>query len=89
MLQHLWWELGDRAGGACFEVELRGSPARVCLMDVGHYQAYLDSDEYEFHGGFCDFTPVALEVPYDDHWFLVVDSYDGKIKANVREVFDD
>jgi hypothetical protein len=34
-------------------------------MDSDEYQAYLDGDEYEYHGGFYDVSPVDLEVPYD------------------------
>ncbi|MFC4016233.1 Tn3 family transposase [Nonomuraea purpurea] len=45
-MQHLYFDLGSTAGGACFEVELRDSTARVCLMDADDYQAYLDNDEY-------------------------------------------
>ena len=87
-MEHLYWDLGPCAGGAYFEVELRGSTARVCLMDVEEYQAYLDGDEYEFHGGFFDVSPVVLEVPYDHHWYLVVDSNDRRITASVSQIFD-
>jgi hypothetical protein len=31
---------------------------------------------------------VLLEVPYDDYWYLVVDSNDRKIKVSVAQVFD-
>lgn len=57
-------------------------------MDIDHYQAYLDGDEYEYHGGFYDVSPVVLEVPYDDHWYLVVDSNGQRIKVEVSETFD-
>ncbi|WP_221464637.1 DUF1883 domain-containing protein [Actinophytocola algeriensis] len=67
---------------------LRGSTARVCLMDSDHYQAYVDGDEYEYHGGFTDVSPVILEVPYDDYWYLVVDSNSRRIRAEVSQVFD-
>ncbi|MFC4014246.1 DUF1883 domain-containing protein [Nonomuraea purpurea] len=87
-MQHLYFDLGSTAGGACFEVELRGSTARVCLMDAEDYQAYLDNDEYEFYGGFYDVSPVVLEVPYDDHWYLVIDSYPRRIKVSIAQVFD-
>ncbi|MEV4891789.1 DUF1883 domain-containing protein [Nonomuraea sp. NPDC055795] len=73
-MQHLYWDLGSVAFGAQFEVELRGS-------------AYLDKDAYEYHGGFFDSSPVVLEVPYDD-WYLVVDSYGGKVKVWVSQLFD-
>lgn len=57
-------------------------------MDGDHYQAYLDGGEYEYHGGFYDVSPVVLEVPYDDYWYLVVDSNGQRVKVQVTEVFD-
>jgi hypothetical protein len=87
-VEHLYWDLGSCAGGAQFEVGLRGSTARVCLMDVDHYRAYLDGGEYEFHGGFFDVSPAVLDVPYDDHWYLVVDSNPRRISVEVTQIFD-
>jgi hypothetical protein len=57
-------------------------------MDSDEYQAYLDGDEYEYHGGFYDVSPVDLEVPYDDYWYLVVDSNDRRIRVEITQVFD-
>lgn len=57
-------------------------------MDGDGYQAYLDGDEYEYVGGFYHVTPVALEVPYDDYWFVVVDSNSERIRVMVNQVFD-
>ncbi|MET8197959.1 DUF1883 domain-containing protein [Micromonospora taraxaci] len=51
--------------------------------------SYVDGDEYEFFGGFYDLTPVVLEVPYDDHWWLIVDSNPDNITVTVNQVFDD
>lgn len=76
------------SGGARFEVALRGSTARACLLDIDHYQAYLDGEEYSWYGDFFDVTPVVLEVPYDDHWYLVVDSNNRRIDVEVAEIFD-
>ena len=87
-MEHLYWNLGQCAGGALFEVGLRGSTARVCLMDSDEYQDYLDGDPYDFYGGFFDVTPVVLEVPYDDYWYLVVDSNPDRIRVTVSQVFD-
>lgn len=87
-MEHLYWNLGSVAGGAQFEVGLRGSTARVCLMDGENYQAYLDGDEYEYHGGFWDVSPVVLEVPYDGYWYLVVDSNVRRISVDVAQIFD-
>ncbi|MFI6395527.1 DUF1883 domain-containing protein [Nonomuraea sp. NPDC050540] len=87
-MQHLYWDLGSVAFGARFEVELRGSACRVCLMDAEEYQAYLDKDAYEYYGGFFDASPVVLEVPYDVDWYLVVNSYSGRVKVWVSQLFD-
>ncbi|MEU4836514.1 DUF1883 domain-containing protein [Streptosporangium sp. NPDC023615] len=87
-MDHLYWNLGSYGFGARFEVELRGSTARVCLMDADDYQAYLDGEAYSYHGGFFDVSPVVLEVPYDDYWYLVVDSNPHRIKVGVAEIFD-
>lgn len=87
-MEHLYWELGSCAGGALFEVGLRGSTARVCLMDADDYQGYIDGDEYEYLGGFTDTSPVVLQVPYDDWWYLVVDCYPQRITVEVSQIFD-
>jgi hypothetical protein len=57
-------------------------------MDISNYRAYLDGDEYEFFGGFYDVSPVVLEVPYDDFWYLVVDSNIRRVKVQVTQIFD-
>ncbi len=76
-------------GSAVFEVKLRGSSARVALMDADNYQAYLDEEAYTFYGGYSDYTPVHVVVPYDDYWYLVIDSNPNRIKVWVRQIFDD
>lgn len=80
-MQHLWWDLGAQDGGTDVEVKLRGSAANVCLLDAEEYQAYLDGEAFEYFGGFTDESPVELQVPYDDDWYLIIDSYEGRIKA--------
>lgn len=87
-MEHLYWDLGSLATGALFEIELRGSTARVCFMDAAEYQAYVDGDEYQYHGGFFNVSPIVLEIPYDDYWYLVVDSNDRQIGVRINQVFD-
>jgi hypothetical protein len=88
-VEHLWWELGEMAGTAMFEVKMRGSSARVALMDADNYQAYCDNEAYTFYGDFTDTTPSYVQVPYDGYWYLVVDSYPGRIKVWVSQYFHD
>lgn len=85
MDEHLCWDLGVVPAGTSYEVELRGSPANVCLLDAEHYQAYLEDDEFVYFGGFHDVSPAVVEVPYDDHWFLLVDGYEQRIKVRYTE----
>lgn len=33
-------------------------------------------------------APSSLEVPYDDHWYLIVDSYAHRIKVEFTQIFD-
>ncbi|MEU6718686.1 DUF1883 domain-containing protein [Nonomuraea sp. NPDC046802] len=82
--------LGPRRnqGRRCFEVDWRGSTARVALMDGEEYQAYLDEEAYQNHGGFFDYSPLVLRVPYDDYWYLIVDSYDRVKNVTVVQLFD-
>ncbi|UKD50939.1 DUF1883 domain-containing protein (plasmid) [Amycolatopsis sp. FU40] len=79
-MNFIWDEIGSCAGGAHFTLELKGSAARVCLMDADNFQAYRDGEEYEFHGGFWESSPADLVVPYDGYWFLVIDSNPGTIR---------
>lgn len=84
-VEHLWWDLGLCSGGTCVEVNLRGVTAFVRLMDADNYQAYLDEDEYvQYYGDPWEVSPLVLEVPYDDHWYVVVDHYEGRIKGWVE-----
>ncbi|MCX2728821.1 DUF1883 domain-containing protein [Saccharopolyspora sp. NFXS83] len=83
-MEHLWWDLGLCTAGTDVEVELRGVEAFVRLLDADNYKDYLDDDEYTYYGGVWQTSPVVLEVPYDGHWYLVVDGYEGRIK--VRQV---
>ncbi|MFI6908993.1 DUF1883 domain-containing protein [Nonomuraea sp. NPDC050394] len=87
-MRHLYWNLGSVAFGARFAVEVRGSACRVCLMDAEEYEAYLDEDAHEYYGGFFDAGPAVVEVPYDDDWYLVVDSYSGSVNVVVSQLFD-
>lgn len=81
-VEYLFWDLGLCTAGTCVEVELSGSEAFVRLMDADNYEAYRDDDECEYFGGVWEISPLSLDVPYDGHWYLVVDGYEGPIKVH-------
>ncbi|MFD6070814.1 DUF1883 domain-containing protein [Amycolatopsis lurida] len=88
-MEHLWSEIGSCAGGARFELTLRGTTARVCLMNAENYQAYLDGDEYDlWYSGFWETSPIELVLPHDDFWYLVIDSYPGHVRFWLEGPFD-
>lgn len=88
-MEHLSWDLGLCAADACVEVELRGVEAFVRLMDADEYQAYLDDDEWISYSVVWETSPLVLEVPYDDHWYLVVDGYEGRITVKSVTTYAD
>lgn len=87
-IDHLWFDLGGCAGGT----PALGAAERLVregmLMDADEYDACLDGDHYEYHGGFFNVSPIVIEVPYDSDWYLVVDSYHGRIKVKYEEIFE-
>ena len=85
----MYWDLGLCTTGTTVEVELRGVEAFVRLLDADNYQDYLDDDPFDYYGGVWETSPVHLDVPYDDHWYLVVDGYEGRITVRRVTTYDD
>ncbi|MFE2757944.1 DUF1883 domain-containing protein [Actinosynnema sp. NPDC059335] len=85
-VEYLYWDLGSCAGGTSFEVELDGSAANVFLVDRGNFSAYQRGRAYQYYGGFFDYTPLTIEVPYKARWYLVVDGYDDDITVTFEEL---
>lgn len=59
-------------------------PANVRLLDDTNYQKYRTGQQYRYHGGFAEASPVNLIVPHEGHWHLVIDlgGYPGTIHAS-------
>lgn len=89
-MEYLCWDLGLCTAGTEVEVELRGAEAFVRLLDADNYQDYVDdADDYEWYGGVWQVSPVGITVPHDDHWYLVVDGYEGRITVKRVTTYDD
>jgi len=72
-MEYTTWDLGFCSEGTCFEISLRGNAANITLMDSENMDAFDADEEFECYGGFFDYSPIILEVPYDDYWYLVLD----------------
>lgn len=88
-MEHFYWNLGLCTAGTTVEVELRGVEAFVRLLNADNYQDYLDGERYNYDGGVWETSPVVFDVPADDHWYVVVDSYEGRITVKSVTTYDD
>lgn len=87
-MEYTAWDLGFRSEGTCFEISLRGNAANITLVDSENMEAFDAGGEFEYYGGFFDYSPIILEVPYDDYWYLVLDlgGDEGRSYITFREV---
>lgn len=67
------WDLGQQSAGAVVRVALEGNAANVRLMDGSNYRSYQAGRQHHYYGGYYDRSPVVLQVPNRDHWFVAVD----------------
>lgn len=82
--------LGEQPGGTGVVARLRGSCANVLLLDAPNFSRYRARHPFAYTGGMRLRTPVALTVPKDGHWFLVVDhgGFRGRTRGDVEVVHD-
>lgn len=79
-------DLGRLNRGDIVTVQFAGDAPNVRLIDSSNYQRYRSGSQYDFHGGVAKRTIVPLGVPYDGHWYLVVDfqGLQGSVRSSVR-----
>ncbi len=60
------------------------NPANVKLLDDDNYEKYRTGQQYRYHGGFAEVSPVNLPVPHPGHWHIIVDlgGYPGTVRAS-------
>ncbi len=60
--------------------------ANVRLLDSNNFQRYRSGQQHTYHGGLAQTSPVNLTVPYQGHWYLVIDlgGYGGAVRASVQ-----
>lgn len=86
-MRYGYYDLGELAEGTTVTVGLSGSSANVILLDETNFRRYQRGGPTVYKaGGFYRRTPVHLEIPEDEHWYLVVDlgGYSGRVRATVN-----
>jgi len=78
------YDLGRRNGGELVTVAVK-ERANVRLIDASNLRLYERGQRYRFIGGQAVRSPVQLQVPIADHWYVVLDlgGASGTIHASV------
>ena len=78
--------LGHQRQGALIWVDLTGNAANVRLLDRSNYRSFQANQRHHYVGGHYTRSPIRVQVPHDDHWFLVIDygGYAGRGTARVQ-----
>jgi hypothetical protein len=79
-------DLGEQQAGTTVQLALQGSAANVLLLDPRNYRRYRAGQSFNYYGGLANRPSMSLEVPHDDHWYLVVDLGGHRGRTRVRIV---
>ena len=83
-MEHVKHDLGRLRRGSTVVVSL-ANQANVLLMNASNYRSYASGRQARYYGGEARRSPVRLQVPNDDHWFVAIDlgGYSGTIRSGV------
>ncbi len=71
--RYAYYDLGELGAGDTVVVRLRGSTPNVLLLDRRNFERYRVGLRFAFIGGLQRRSPVRLQVPRDDHWYVALD----------------
>ena len=72
-MNYLKYDLGILDFGKTVEVTLHGSAANVRLLDYSNFYNYVHGRGYNCTGGLATKSPVIMNIPSHDHWYVVID----------------
>ena len=80
------YDLGNLSAGEIVEITLVQNAANVRLMDSSNFSNYKSGRRHQYCGGYMTKSPVRLQVPRSDHWYVAIDlgGYSGTIRSSVR-----
>ena len=84
-MNFLQFDLGSKKRGEIVEVTLTNG-ANVRLMTSSEFSNYKNGRTHRFVGGLAKRSPIRLQIPNSDHWYVVVDMQGlrGSTRASVR-----
>ena len=80
------YDLGYLSVGEIVEITLVQNAANVRLMDSSNFSNYKSGRKHQYFGGYMTKSPVRLQIPRSDHWYVAIDlgGYSGTIRSSVR-----
>lgn len=82
------YDLGYLSAGEIVEITLVQNAANVRLMDSSNFSNYKSGRKHQYFGGHMTKSPVRLQIPRSDHWYVAIDlgGYSGTIRSSVRVI---
>jgi hypothetical protein len=72
-MDYNYQDLGHQQRGTTVRVTLTGNEANVRLLDRSNYLLFEQGRSCRGVGGGFDRSPIYLQVPHNDHWYLIID----------------
>jgi Domain of unknown function (DUF1883) len=90
-MRYRYYDLGQEQEDRRAVLRMRGSSANVILLDPLNFQRYRNGQFFFYLGGYRRRSPVRLQIPKGEHWYLVVDDggYGGRLCAELEVVTAD
>ena len=85
--KYAYLDLGRQSRGSTVEIKVRGGATNVLLLSVAYFLRYRRGRSFRYSGGGrYRGKPARIDVPRDDHWFMVLEvgTYNGRARATVE-----
>jgi len=82
------YDFGHLQRGEIVEVTLSGNAANVRLLDSSNFSSYKNGRRHKYYGGLAKRSPVRIQVPHSERWYVVVDMQGlrGSVRSSARVV---
>ena len=84
-MKYLLYDLGLAKEGNAIEI-LLGYAVNVRIMNEQNFRSFSKNSAHKFMGGYVERSPYKVTIPYDDHWYAIIEagSFFSKIKSLVK-----